>query len=198
MTPASYMVYLSTPPLLKEPHTFNTNYTLASMSKISYLEYLFKTLLQYHIQVDFIGNVDYLLGNAFIWLQRADGEISVYLCQSTFTEVADHRLSVHTANKVPNMNPYRSGLPIDYIPPVNSLDPDLLLRKQVYQSIVGCINWLATCMCPDISPALILLASYSNAPHPQHYKSIVHALKYLTSPNEYSISLHSKSSSTIQ
>ena len=42
------------------------------------------------------------------------------------------------------------------------------------------------------------LASYSNSPHQQHYKAAVHALKYLTSTNEYGISLHSESSATIQ
>ena len=35
----------------------------------------FKTLLQDHIQVDFMVNVDYLLGTAFTWIQHADGNI---------------------------------------------------------------------------------------------------------------------------
>ena len=99
---------------------------------------------------------------------------------------------------VPNMTPYRSGFPIDSIPPIDPLDPDLPHQRQVYQSIFGCINLLATCTCPDIDPALIFLDSCSNSTHPQHYKAAVHALKYLMSTNEYRISFHSQSLSTIQ
>ena len=49
-----------------------------------------------------------------------------------------------------------------------------------------------------IVPVLTFLASYSNYPHPQHYKAAVNALKCLTSTNEYGISFHSESSATIQ
>ena len=81
------------------------------------------------------------------------------------------------------MTPYCSGFPIDSIPPVDPLYPDLLRQNQVYQSIVDCINWLVTCTIPEIEPALVFLALHSNAPHTQHYNAAVHALKYLTSTN---------------
>ena len=58
-------------------------------------------------------------------------------------------------------------------------DPDLKRRTKVYQGIVRPINWLATCTRPDIAPALTFLASYNQAPSHQHYKSAIHALKYL-------------------
>ena len=96
------------------------------------------------------------------------------------------------------MTPHCSRSPIDSIPTVDPLDPDILRRRQVYQRIVGCINFLATCARPDIAPVLALLASYRDFPHPQQYKASVHALKYLTGTNEYGIPFHSKSSSTIQ
>ena len=48
-------------------------------------EVLFQTLLQEHIQVDFMVDVDYFLGTASTWLQHKDGNISVHLCQSAFT-----------------------------------------------------------------------------------------------------------------
>ena len=96
------------------------------------------------------------------------------------------------------MTTYHSVFPIDYIPPVYPLNPDIPRRIQVYQRIVGCINCLTTCTRPDIAPVLTFLDSYTNSPHLQHYKAAVHALKYLTSTNEYGISFQSKSSSTIQ
>ena len=144
-----------------------------------------------------MGNGNYLLGAAFNWIQRDDGRISVHLCQLAFTKFTALRLSFHTANKVPNMTPFSSGFTTDSILPVDSLDPDLPCCKKVYQSIVGFINCLATCTRPDISPVLKFLASYSNFLYQQHYKAAVHALNYLTRTNEYGISFHSKSSSTI-
>ena len=53
-------------------------------------EKLFKTLLQEQTKVDFMGNVDYLLGTAFDWLQHADGKISFHIRQWLFTEFTDH------------------------------------------------------------------------------------------------------------
>ena len=145
-----------------------------------------------------MGDVDEFLGTAFTWLQHKDGNISVHICKSSFNELIAHRLLVQSENKVPNMTPYCSGFPIDSIPPVDPLDPDLPRRRQVYQSIFGCINWLETCTSTDIAHVFTFLASYRNYPHPQHYKATVHALKYLTSTNEYGISFHSESSATIK
>ena len=145
-----------------------------------------------------MGYVNYFLGTAFTWLQQKDDNISVHIFQSAFTEFTAHRLSVQSTNKVPNMTPYRSGFPIDSIPPVDIINTDLTRGRQFYQSIVGCINWLVTCTRPEISLVLTFLASYRNDPHPQHYKATVHAIKYLRSTNEYGISFHSESSSTIQ
>ena len=145
-----------------------------------------------------MGDVDYFLGTSFTWLQHKDVKFSVHLCQSAFTELTAHRFSIQSDNKVPNMTPYFSGFPINSIPPVDPLDPDLNRRQQVYQRIFGFVHWLATCTRPDIAPVLTFLASYSNSPHPQHYKAAVHALKCLTITNEYGISFHSDSLATVQ
>ena len=72
-----------------------------------------------------MADVDYFLGISFTWLKHKDWNISVHLCQSAFTEFTAHWLLVHTANKVPNMTPYHSGLPVDSIPPVDPLDPNI-------------------------------------------------------------------------
>ena len=124
-----------------------------------------KSLQQSQIQVDFIGDGEYLLCTVFTWLQRADDNISVHLCQLKFTEFSAHRFLVHTENKVPNITPYRFGFPINSISTVDLLYPDLPRQKQVYQIIVVCINWLDTCTRPDIAPALPVIASFINASH---------------------------------
>ena len=147
-------------------------------------EALFKTLLQEHIEVGFMGDVDYFLGTAFTWIKQKYGNISVHIFQSAFTEFTAHRFLVQIVNKVPNRTPYHSRFPIDSIPPIDPLDSDLPCRRQVYHIIAGCINWLATFTHPDIEPALTFFASYRNSPDPQHYKAAVHDIKYLISTNE--------------
>ena len=88
-------------------------------------EELFKTLLQEKTQVYFVVNVGQLLGTVFNCLQHTHDRVSVHLFQSPYTKFTDDRFSVNTENKVLNMTPYRSGLLIDPIPPIDPLDPDV-------------------------------------------------------------------------
>ena len=85
-------------------------------------------------KVDFMGDVDYFLGTAFNCLQHKDGNISVLLCQSAFTEFTTHRLLVQSSNKVPNITLYRSGFPICSILPV---DPSIIgtIQSKGFSSI---------------------------------------------------------------
>ena len=145
-----------------------------------------------------MGPVDYFLGTAFTWQHHETGNLSVLLSQMAFTEYIAHCFAVDNINPIPNMTPYHLGFPIDSILPPNPGDPDQKRRTKCYQSIVGCINWLATCTRPDVSPVLTFLASYSNNPAPQHYKAALHAVKYLLSTSEYGISFHSNATSTVQ
>eukprot|EP00804_Cyclotella_cryptica_P016077 CCRYP_004202-RA/>CCRYP_004202-RA protein AED:0.18 eAED:-0.12 QI:0/0/0/1/0.5/0.33/3/0/1917 len=158
----------------------------------------FQRILASKIKVDFMGDVDYFLGTAFTWKRHTNGELSAFLSQTAFTEYMAHRFAVDNMTPVPNMTPYRSGLPIDAIPPPNPKDPDLKRRTKCYQSMVGCINWLATCTRPDVSPVLTFLASYSTNPAHQHYKAALHVIKYLLSTSHYGISFHSHATSTVQ
>ena len=55
-------------------------------------EQRFKEELAKHIKVDFMGDVDYLLGTAFTWLRHdTDNHVSVHLTQTAFTEFSAHR-----------------------------------------------------------------------------------------------------------
>jgi hypothetical protein len=79
-------------------------------------EDLFRQVLQSQITVDFMGDVDYFLGSAFLWQRHSNGHVSVHLSQSAFTEHTAHRFGLDRFKRVPNMTPYRSGLPIDSLP----------------------------------------------------------------------------------
>ena len=108
-----------------------------------------------------MGDVNYFLGTAFTWRRGDNGDLAVHFNQTAFTEFSAHRFGLDKVNHTPNMTPYRSGLPIYSIPPPSPDDPNQKRRTRVYQSIVGSINWLATCTRPDVAPALTFLASYN-------------------------------------
>ncbi|KAL7517026.1 hypothetical protein ACHAWF_000102, partial [Thalassiosira exigua] len=80
-------------------------------------EKLFQQELAKRCKVDFMGDVDFFLGTAFTWRKHDDGHLSVHMCQSAFSEHAAHRFGVDRMARVPNMTPWRSGLPIDSTPP---------------------------------------------------------------------------------
>jgi hypothetical protein len=87
-------------------------------------EKLFQEALASCIKVDFMGDVDYILGTAFTWMKHNDGHLSVHLCQSAFIEYLAHRFALTNFVPVPNMTPYQSGMPIDSIPNPDPKEPD--------------------------------------------------------------------------
>ena len=91
------MVYLPTTLLQPTLQTYNTKFISDSMFMNLYFTRLIqpsrnysKTLLREQIQVEFMGNAYYFLGTVFNYLQQDDGNISVHLCQSKFTEFTAH------------------------------------------------------------------------------------------------------------
>ena len=135
----------------------------------------------------------------FTWLQHIDRNISVHLCLSAFTEFTSQRFLVKSANKVPNMTPYRSGFPIDSIPPnwyhwSGSSSSTTSLSEHCWLHQFACnLQSSLNCNCSHI-PCLV----QQFYPPTTHYKATVYALTYLMSTNEYVILFHSESLSTIQ
>ncbi len=58
--------------------------------------------------------------------------------------------------------PYRSGYPIDKIPPKDY--PPALQAKITHkmQQLTSCLQWLATSTCPDIATATNLVSRYNH------------------------------------
>ena len=182
MTPALFLVYLSTPLLPTAIQTSNPNFALESIlmnflnSSDPSQEELFKTLLQDQINTN--SYVLHLIGSNTL--------TATY--QSIYANWHSLNLPL-IAFQYTQWTSFTTwliifpGLPIDSIPPVELLCTDITRLKQVYQSIVGCINWPETCTWPDIAPAQKFIDSYINYTHPQHYKATVHSNKYITSTN---------------
>jgi hypothetical protein len=113
-------------------------------------------------------------------------------------EFTAHRFVVGKLNQVPNMTPYQSGIPIDSILPPPIHDPAVKRCMKCYQSIIGSISWLASCICQYVAPVLSFLASYNNNPSHKDDKAAIHALKYLYSTADYGLSYHSNATKMIQ
>ena len=99
-----------------------------------------KMALESKLKVDLMDDTNSFLGTASTWLCHDNGHVSVHLSQSVFTEFATTQFSVEKMYRVSNMTLYRSGLPIDFLPPPHTNNPDLKRRTKVYQCIIGSIN----------------------------------------------------------
>ncbi len=72
-------------------------------------------------------------------------------------------------------------------------DPTFIRRRELYQSIVGSINWLATNTRPDLAPVTSFLAAYNNNPSKGHMDAAIYAIKYIRQTVDYGIAFHSAS-----
>ena len=159
-------------------------------SKSSKGERRFRDLLSKEVIVDFNGDIKFFLCATFTWHRNTNTALPCHTNQQAFTEHTAERFGLATVNRVPNVTPYRSGMPIDAVPDPDPDDHDLARRTTIYQSIVGSLNWLSTCTCLDISPAITFLSSYQNNPSVGHYKAAIYALNYSVSTSSYGISYH--------
>jgi transposase InsO family protein len=162
------------------------------------VERRFEEILAAKFKISFMGVVNWFLGTHFTWLDLPDGEISVHMSQVAFAQNLVERHRQQHINVNPRATPYRSGLPIDSIPgaPIEDFDdPTFLRRREMYQSIVGSLNWLATNTRPDLAPITSFLAAYNNNPSQGHVDAALYAIKYLRQTVDYGIAFHSKAPS---
>ena len=167
-------------------------------SESSTEEARFEKLLSERIAVDFMGEADFFLGQTFNWTRKANGDVDVLIHQQAFTEHLGTRFGLDNATRTPNMTPYRSGIPITSLPKPDKGDPDQKRRTTVYQSLVGCLNWLAVSTRPDLSTVVAFLASFMNNPSQAHYTSAIYALRYALSSSSYGISFQSNAKAILE
>ena len=148
------------------------------------------------LKVEFMGTVNWFLGTHFEWSSHLDGALSVHFSQEAYAQniFETHRLADITLN--PLATPYRSGCPIDTIKSatVDEEDSAFVRRRKAYQSLVGRLTWLATNTRPDLSTAVLFLASYSSCPASQHLEAALYVVQYLRSTVCQGIAYHSSAS----
>jgi hypothetical protein len=156
------------------------------------VERKFESLLGKALEVDFMGTVEWFLGIHFSW-RVTPSEVSAHLNQAGFAANTVERFGRHDRDMSPLATPYRSGVPIDSIAPSTDEEdaPAQVRRTAAYQSLVGCIGWLAYVTRPDLAPVHSFLAAYQSKPSVGHMRAALHALHYIHSTHDYGISFSS-------
>ena len=140
-----------------------------------------------------MGIVEWFLGVHFSW-QITPLDVSVHLNQLGFAANLVESFFQESRDPTPTAMSYCSGIPIDAIAPSTDNDnsPAQICQKEVYQSLVGSIGWLAMSTRPDLTAAHSFLSSYSNKPAVGHMKAALYALHYIHSTYDYGITFTSE------
>ena len=162
------------------------------------IERKFERLFAKALAVEFMGTVEWFLGVHFQWKVTRD-VVRAHLNQAGFAANMVEEFGQSHKHPTPDATPYRSGLPIDAIPESDEADDSKVLakRKATYQSLVGCLGWLAFSTRPDLAPAHSFLSSYNNKPSPGHMKAAIYVLRYVHSTVDHGISFASEDTAPV-
>lgn len=161
------------------------------------VELAFEEALATRVKVDFMGDVDYFLGTQFTWTRHDDGHVSVHLSQEGYVNQVVEAMGLQDSNVSPTMTPYRSGLPIDALPPVEMDEVKRDRLRRVYRSYNGMINWLSISTRPDVTTALSLLAQSTMMPTPSHVEAARYVGRYLKATSDLGIEFSSRKSKSL-
>ena len=145
-----------------------------------------------------MGDADYFLGTHFEWTRHEDGHVTVHLSQEGYAMAFVEAMGQSNANASARMTPYRSGLPIDTLPPVEMAETDREKLRSRYQSVMGMLNWLSISTQPDLTTVHSLLASATQLPTPAHMDGLRHVARYVKGTVDYGISFSSRPNKNLE
>ena len=167
-------------------------------SKSKAAEQLFEEKFSSKVNVDFNGKIGYFLGINHRVQEHVDRNITIYLNQEAFVDVLAQQHDLHGDHVKSELSPYKSGLPVDKIKPMQYTPAKQAHLTQKYQSIIGSLNWLSTSTRPDIAPITNILAKYSSCPTEGHVAHAKHAIRYLKGTKTKGISFTSTDNDKLQ
>jgi hypothetical protein len=162
------------------------------------VEQYFETALASKVKVEFMGQVDYFLGILFDWTRHDDGHVSVHLSQEAYANQIVDAMGMSDATASPTMTPYRSGLPIDAISPVDMTESERAPLLRTYRRYLGMLNWLTISTRPDLMTAHSLLAIATAKPTQGHLDAIRYVGRYIKATADYGISFSSKNNESLE
>jgi hypothetical protein len=162
------------------------------------VERKFEELLSTIGNVDFMGQVTHFLGIEFTWDHLADGNLSVYLTQQSFTESLLDSLGYQSTTTSLYITPYRSSISIDSIPTQDMLPNECNKLRLQYQSLVDSLNWLAHTTRPYISTVISLLAQHQSNPSQGHLYAALYVVNYSSHTTNLGIYFSSLKRNTLE
>ena len=153
------------------------------------VEEKFQEILSRLITVDFMGIVEWFLGDHFSW-RMSQGEVNIHMNQSGFSRNPVESFELQHRSQTPLSTPYCSGMPIDAIA-VADKDNESPAQKPctaAYQSLVVSVGWLCNNTRPDLSVVHSFLSSYLMHPVAGHTKAALYVLQYIRSMHDFGIS----------
>ena len=149
-------------------------------------------------KVTFDSQIGYFLGIQFECHRSTDGDVTISMGQEAFADKILHEYKMEGADIHIPHSPYRSGHPVDSIE-THEYDPvkQASLTNQL-QSILGSLQWLATCTRPDLSTITNMLAKYQANPSQGHIDAAKHVLRYVKGTKSMGITFSSKDNDKLQ
>ena len=164
-------------------------------SKKAEEKFMHKFLQQIHCT--FSTEIDYFLGIKFQCSKTKDNEVTIQLNQESYIENLLTHLNLHGKNINTPQTPYRSGYPVDTIPPKDyPLHTQEKLIKKM-QFLIGSLNWIAISTRPDISTIVAFLSKFTHHPTQSHIDSAIRVVKYLKGTKHLSISFSTNANKTL-
>ena len=101
-------------------------------------------------------------------------------------------------NKSICVTPFKTGLPVDVIPPSTLPEDSQKQITKTYQQVMGDLNWLRISTRLDITTIHSILSAYSHKPSDQHLSSAMHVIKYRVSNPSHGLYFSHKHPSRLQ
>ena len=115
------------------------------------VEHQFERTITSLTSVNLLGVMNHLLGIKFIWTLTDEKHLSVHMSQEAYIEQLGQSSGLLEASTTSTKTPYRSGLPVDSIPPSETKDAGIISQ---YRSYVGSLLWIIKGTIPDITAIL--------------------------------------------
>ena len=140
------------------------------------MEAQFRSLLNTHFTVSYEDQLAWFLGMKFDWSITSTG-IKVHVHQEAFISKLLSRHQLSDCNRSPRATPFKSGFPVDTIPPSTLSSTAQSKITPPYQQLMGVLTWLSISTRPDITAILSLLSEHTHTPAPAHLQYALHVVK---------------------
>ena len=131
-------------------------------------------------------------------MRHSTGDVSAHLIQEAFINTLLLKAGLDGPECTISPTSYRSGYPVDKIPPKET-DPHTHAKIiHAMQSYTGSLQWLATATRPDIATITNLLSKYNHCATTGHLEACKRVIQYLKGTKSKGIEFHSHSNKKLQ